>query len=470
MLCALLAALTVLTVQERFNDPDLWWHLRLGETIWRTHSIPHTDWFSFTTHGHAWIPHEWLAQFSIYAAFRFGGYTGLMLWLCVVPSLLFILLYALCSLYSGNAKVSLLGGMTGWFFGSVGLAIRPLVIGHLLLVLELLAIHMARTRNPRWFLALPPIFAVWVNCHGSYVVGLMVLVVLWICSFFDLSAGSLVCRSWTAGQRRWLTWSGILCGAALLLNPVGIRLLAYPFDVFLHQSNSMQYVAEWQPLNPNDGRALGVFAVAGFVFLMALFRRGEFRLEELILLALGFGMALRHQRMLFVFGILAAPVISRMLANAWERYDARRDLRVANAIFMLAAVGAIFWAFPSARQMQAQVAKTSPVQAVNFIRRTGLVGPMLNDYNFGGYLMWALPEQKVFIDGRADVYDWTGIFSEMARWSLVQEDPNLMLNKYGIRYCLLQKNEPAAKVMPLLRGWSRVYTDDLAVIFVRNKS
>lgn len=469
MLCALLAALTVLTVQERFNDPDLWWHLRLGETIWRTHSIPHTDWFSFTTHGHAWIPHEWLAQLTIYAAWRFGGYTGLMLWLCVVPSLLFILLYVLCALYSGNAKVSLLGGMMGWFFGSVGLAIRPLVIGHLLLVLELLAIHLARTRNPRWLLALPPIFAVWVNCHGSYVVGLMVLGVLWVCSFFDVSAGALVCRSWTAGQRRWLTWSGILCLGALLLNPIGVRLLAFPFDVFVNQTNSLTFVSEWHSLDLNDGRAIGLFVVAGIVFLMALFRRGEFRLEELILLALGFGMAVRHERMLFVFGLLAAPVVSRILGNAWERYDPRRDLRVANAIFMSAAIAVAISVFPNTRQLREQVIKTSPVRAVDFIRRSGLAGPMLNDYDFGGYLIWALPEQKVFIDGRADVYDWTGVFGEMARWALVQEDPNLLLNKYAINWCLLRKTAPMAQVLPLLHGWKNVYSDDLAVIFVREK-
>jgi len=284
-----------------------------------------------------------------------------------------------------------------------------------------------------------------------------------------VSAGALVCRSWTAGQRRWLTWSGILCLGALLLNPIGVRLLAFPFDVFVNQTNSLTFVSEWHSLDLNDGRAIGLFVVAGIVFLMALFRRGEFRLEELILLALGFGMAVRHERMLFVFGLLAAPVVSRILGNAWERYDPRRDLRVANAIFMSAAIAVAISVFPNTRQLREQVIKTSPVRAVDFIRRSGLAGPMLNDYDFGGYLIWALPEQKVFIDGRADVYDWTGVFGEMARWALVQEDPNLLLNKYAINWCLLRKTAPMAQVLPLLHGWKNVYSDDLAVIFVREK-
>ena len=113
VLALALAVLTVLTVRDRFNDPDLWWHLKTGEIIWNTHSIPQTDLFSFTTNQHAWTAHEWLSQVTIYGAWRLWDYQGLMLWLCVFGSLLFIGQYALCSLYSGNAKVALSGRPCG---------------------------------------------------------------------------------------------------------------------------------------------------------------------------------------------------------------------------------------------------------------------------------------------------------------------------------------------------------------------
>src|SRR5229473_381856 len=90
MVAATLVVVTVLTVGSRFNDPDLWWHLKTGEIIWNTHSIPRTDLFSFTTNNHAWTAHEWLSQVTIYGAWRLGGNAGLMLWLCVSSSLLFI--------------------------------------------------------------------------------------------------------------------------------------------------------------------------------------------------------------------------------------------------------------------------------------------------------------------------------------------------------------------------------------------
>src|SRR6266571_5166030 len=117
MVAATLVVLTVLTVQSRFNDPDLWWHLKTGEIIWNTHSIPRTDLFSFTTNNHEWIAHEWLSQVAIYVSWRLGGYAGLMLWLCAFSSMLLLAAYALSSIYSGNAKVALLGALIAWFFG-----------------------------------------------------------------------------------------------------------------------------------------------------------------------------------------------------------------------------------------------------------------------------------------------------------------------------------------------------------------
>ena len=78
-LAALLLVLAVLTVRSRFDDPDMWWHLRVGQIIWTTHTIPVTDLFSFTTNHHAWIPHEWLSQVLIFSSWKLGGLTGMMM-------------------------------------------------------------------------------------------------------------------------------------------------------------------------------------------------------------------------------------------------------------------------------------------------------------------------------------------------------------------------------------------------------
>ena len=191
VLGALLVLMTMFTIRSRFSDPDMWWHLKTGEIIWNTHSIPATDLFSFTAYGHAWTAQEWLSELTIFAAWKLGGYTGLMLWFCVLASLLMLAAYLLCTLYSGNCKVAFLGGVAVWLFSTIGLAIRPHMIGYLLLICELLVLHLGRVRNARWFLLLPPLFALWINFHSSFFLGLVVMGVVLFFSFVQFETGLL---------------------------------------------------------------------------------------------------------------------------------------------------------------------------------------------------------------------------------------------------------------------------------------
>lgn len=469
VLIAGLVVVTVFSVSNRFNDPDLWWQLKVGEIIATTHSIPSTDLFSFTAHGRPWTAHEWLAQLSIYAAYAAGGDRGLMIWLCVFASLVFVLVYALSWLYSRDPLISFFGGMIAWFFATVGLAIRPMMLGHLFLIIEMVVLELGRTKHRRWLWWLPPLFAVWANCHGSYVFGLAVLAVYWICSRLDRQWGLIAApREWDKEGRNGLGVIILLCVAALCCNPVGVRLLVYPFDTLFRlsqQSASVRVVDEWMPASVNDPRAIGVIATVVAIFLFSLLRRSALCVRELLLVFMAFGLALRHARMLFLFGIVVSPIVCRLLASIWRK-DTEREHPVANAAMVLACLAAIVWAFPSAAALQEQ-RKTSPVAAVDYIRRQGLSGPILNEYEFGGYLIWALPEHKVFIDGRADVYDWVGVFAEYGRWATLADDPKALLDKYNIRLCLLRKTAAMSAVMPYLPGWRKVYSDNLAEVFVR---
>jgi hypothetical protein len=124
-------------------------------------------------------------------------------------------------------------------------------------------------------------------------------------------------------------------------------------------------------------------------------------------------------------------------------------------------------AFPSRSDLEAQVRQKSPQAAIEYVRRAGLHGPVLNEYGFGGYMIWAWREEKVFVDGRADVFDWTGVLSQYLRWMMLDDDPRVLLDKYGIRLCLLSPDASITRVMPYLPGWRQVYADKVAVVFAR---
>jgi hypothetical protein len=130
----------------------------------------------------------------------------------------------------------------------------------------------------------------------------------------------------------------------------------------------------------------------------------------------------------------------------------------------------IMWGFPTPQNLVRQVDYASPVRAAEFIQTQHLSGNMLNDYVYGGYLIWALPTHPVFVDGRSDVFEATGVLAEYGNWAMVQSDPNTLLDKYNIGFCIMRRTSPMAHVLPLLVNWKLAYSDNLSVIFIRTSS
>jgi hypothetical protein len=467
VLAALLTLLCVFTVRSRFSDPDMWWHLKTGEIIWETHSIPTTDVFSYTTDHHAYTPHEWLSQLTIYAAYHLGGYSGLMLWLCILASLIVVAGYLLCWIYSGNAKIAFVGALGIWLFATVGLSVRPQMIGYLLLVAELLILSIGRRHNIKWLFTLPVLFALWVNCHGSFLLGFLVLGAVLFCGIVEFRVGSLVCERFSKETRIVLVTSTVLSLAALFVNPVGLSQLTYPFNTMFAQHTGLKYSSEWQAAPLTDARLWCLFGTTGLILLIPLMRTIELRLEELLLAGAAFVLAVQHERMLFVFGIMALPILCRLLGTAWDTYEPARDFLGTNVAMIVLAVVPMILSFPSSHDLAEQVKKANPVRAIEYISRSGLTGRMLNDYIYGGYLIWAAPERKVFVDGRADVYEWTGVLDDYMDWVNIRENPIHLLEKYKVDFCLLSREEPIINVLRLLAGWKEVYADETSVVFSR---
>lgn len=126
--------------------------------------------------------------------------------------------------------------------------------------------------------------------------------------------------------------------------------------------------------------------------------------------------------------------------------------------------------FPHVNDLSQQAARGNPAKAIGFLRHSGISGRMLNDYAFGGYLIWAAPERKVFVDGRADVYDTAGVMAEYLEWAGLEKDTATLLNRRNIQYCLLARDAPVTKVLQLLPGWKAVYSDELSVVYVRARA
>jgi hypothetical protein len=253
----------------------------------------------------------------------------------------------------------------------------------------------------------------------------------------------------------------------VFLNPVGLKQVLYPVDTMLHQPINLSNVQEWQPTQMTEARGVALLAVLLSTFLLVVIRRSDLFWDELLLLVIGTWLGVSHARTMFAFGILAAPILSRQLSTSWEGYNAEKDRIWPNAVLIGISLLVVVLAFPDGRNLRKQVEDQSPVKAVEFIKSNHLSGPMLNEFVFGGYLIWAAPEYPVMVDGRVDVYEWSGFIGEFRDWATLHSDPNSLLQKYRVNFCLLDSHSPMVRTLALLHAWKIVYSDNNSVIFVR---
>lgn len=394
----------------------------------------------------------------------------MMILLCAMTALLLISSYILCSLYSGNLKTAFLGALTVWAFSTIGLAVRPQMIGYIFLVIELLLMTLGHTRDRRWLYGLPLLFAVWVNCHASFALGLGIFGIVSISTLFSFQIGLLGTLYWKHKQRQSLIIAFLFSSVAVFLNPDGIQQVLYPLKAMLALPLNLSLIQEWQPLQMNHERGIALLAILACTLLTPILYSSTIFLHELLLLILGAGLAISHTRMLFVFGILAAPILSRLIAPLWDNYDASRDHPYANGAFIITAIAVTIFVFPNQTSIAQQIEAGSPVNALKFIRSHHLHGKMMNAYKFGGYLIWSAPDYPVFVDGRGDLFESSGVLAQLRTWALVEEDPRILLNRWHIRFCLLEKHSPIVNAMLLIPEWKAVYSDDVAVVFIRSES
>jgi hypothetical protein len=121
--------------------------------------------------------------------------------------------------------------------------------------------------------------------------------------------------------------------------------------------------------------------------------------------------------------------------------------------------------------LQRVIDLNQPRRAVDYLRQHPVPGRMFNDQFWGGYLIWAFAGQHpVFIDGRCDAYEPSGVLSDYVR--IIRPDPGALqlLEKYGVRSCLIEREAALCTLLDVLPEWHRVYQDDLSVLYVKDSA
>jgi len=471
-LAVLSAVLCLGLLSPEIRDSDFWWHLRTGQYIVETRSLPVPDPFAYTTaaapSAYAGedavrrfnLTHEWLAQALFYAAYRAAGFPG-------VVALRALLLAAFCSL-AGWVAWRRSGVLDrGWMAGLAAVAIavpfaldRPQLFTYLFLALT---VAILESRRRLWLL--PPLFLIWANCHGGFFLGWVVLAAYSV----EALVARLRHRRLAEERALWL-WSA----AAVLasgINPNGFRAVQV---LLLYRSSAMQsYLLEWArpALWPPPLFALLLAAAVG---AMGWARR-TVRVSDWLLLAAFSAAAFTAERNTIFIGFFAPVFLASYLP--WKQALPALAGWVAAAAL---AVG-IVWGTVGGDFFELRAAEWRyPAGAADFLSSHQVTDRMFNTYEYGGYLMWRLwPRERVFIDGRA-LSDQ--VFDDYARILYNHDNAGgknaaQLLDRYGVNVIVMNTFEYATGTVYLLAPaiatttqseWKLVYRDAQALVWMRH--
>jgi hypothetical protein len=430
-----LAAVVYLSVPRIFQDPDIGWHLRDAEILINTHHFIRYDLFSYTAAGAPWMNHEWLAELPFYAAWRLGGSQGLHVITLLIIEMIMFGVFGLALCRSRNVIASVVLTVLGTLLATVSFGPRTLLFGWIFLLVELAILELSIARS-RYLWLLPFLFAVWVNTHGSWMIGLVVYALVVAGRALSLETPYLVSPGFSAKQLRIYIAAGILSMASLFLNPYGWRLVAYPFNLAFHQKLNIATVAEWQTLDlhtPRGKLALGCILVLG---VWQLVRPSKWQLSDLLLLIVGIYSGFTYSRFLFLTALLAVPIVAGTLCSMDTLRSKRVTRPLLNSAVILLLATLVFTRAHFAHGPDPRAGRPIPETFPAALGKLPPEAHVFNEYNWGGRLIW---QQRipVFIDSRVDIFEYNGTlrdYLDIVHLNRTQE----LLDQHQINYVLFQ--------------------------------
>ncbi len=470
------------------GEYDTWWHLAGGRLIAERGAVVHEDLFSYTATGHEWIMHEWLWELGLYEVYSHLGPVGAILLKAVISGLIGVAMLALALRRGSGTAVGLAVVMLAIAAMAPWVNHRPQVLQPLFVLVALHLIQDAREGRLAGLLVYPALMFLWVNCHGSFPLGLVLLALYTVCQVLRTGEGGLRDRlpKLRFGAVPVLLVVLLLSSVACLLGPNGMRGALYPLDYFDgSMSWATENVTEWRSPNWHSAYMQPLAAMILLLVVALAFSPVAPGLYDVLLALVGVRMALMWGRSVPLAAVLCAPLLATHAA-AWlnqvvlrgaglEQQLSRllhlhRPTRRAVAWGLLAVPAMVaLWAVPWGTNLERQFAFTRfPVRAAEVIALNDLQGNMINVYHWGGYLMWRFyGERLVFMDGRADVYG-EAIWRQYRKVTNSEAGWEEVLDRYDVQYVLMDSGWGICRLLDASPRFTRIYKDTRASVYVRN--
>lgn len=455
MLFVSVIGITLFCFSEGICGNDFWWHIKVGEWITNHKKIPVTDIFSWygTSNKIPWTAHEWLSDVVYYLIFKISGSMGIYIVSVALALLMEWLLYRKSrEFFDQNVLISglffvLYAVVTSIFFYG-----RPHMISFFLLYFELDCLYSFFDDEKSWKIFLIPVIAcIWSNIHGgSSNLSYILCIIFLLCGVLNIKWGCIECIRKSKEyfiKMGCITISSIL---AILINPIGYKVLAYPYSSMADKFQ-LSVISEWAPPDAKNIGNLVLFFLPIVLFLLCMFAEKEIiRLIDLIIMGLFVLLFFRSLRFIALWYIVVPFCGFRYLISC----RLKEVKKICHKLCIIAFTGVLI--IPSIKSISTikdtykkgmLISKALDSDMVEVVKREN-PQRIYNDYNYGETLIYN--DIKVFVDARADLYITDNLLRDaIALMQLTTTDSaNLefnaedMISKYDFDGFILEKTRP----------------------------
>ncbi len=462
---------------------DFWWHLQTGKLIFVNHSIPTANIYAWTLPaGQPFFYGAWLAELLFYILYRLGNLELIIF----TRTLLIAITMCLVAIESRRRSGS-------WRITALVIALLSLMSANNLIVRTQMWVWLPFTityivlkrysegiLSWHWLLLCPASMILWVNVHGSYILGLILPGVFFVGEAIRKLVRQSEALNWH--QVGWIGCTGLLSGLALLINPRFTGIIGYTINL-LTNPPSQQLITDWQSPTP-QGIANIFFYLSILIFIIVLaYSKYRLTITEIILVCGFLWLAWSGQRYVIWYGIITMPILARMLKDLPIKTPTfipqKNWLNLALAILIFVPTLAVQPWFveriPLPDTYWQQVLRGSPagpvlgietpVAATNYLN-SHPGGHLFNEMGYGSYLIWAAPKQGDFIDPRVELFPYDQ-WMDYIKVNNGANSYNEILARYGADRILLDKKlQPdLASALSNDQQWNLEYDDQYAQIW-----
>lgn len=430
------AVFSAISTRLPAGDSDAYWHIVSGnDTL--AHGLARVDAYSWTVRGQPVSVDQWLGQVLWALAYDAGGWRGMVALRAVAIALFIgIVVYAALRERPHRPLVAVLAALPAIVLSRFVWTERPELFGFVCFAALVALLRAGRTGHDAALRAVPVVMLIWANLHGSFALGAVLVLAVAI-------EGAIVDR----GRRRGYLAMAAASLIVTLLTPAGLGAWTAPGFHLLHPPREIQ---EWSVPDVTTAPGAVFFIALAATLLTGLFA-GTRALRDAVLLVPVLFVSLMATRQLPLFAIACAPYLAANGDDAVARLAQLLRVRLPRATSVAShpgrladaavlAAGGLVLVFAALTGTPAPDTGGYPTAALPALR----AGPgLLNQYDWGGYLIWAAPATPVFVDGRLTPYlpgviaDYTTVLGVHPGWREV-------LAKRGIRQLLVRPTDPVA--------------------------